>query len=158
MYFSLDANKSKIFVGFELYENILPNFINTDELYFDVKGGKLNYLKKPKKKSAKAHKRHTNKATDSSPTAHRRVFTEKYIQFIQSHKKMGHISQEVYGYAMMILSKCSDLHLVTPHKFKTLLYDIYAQDSKVNKSNAEKTFIQYVKKAYKKTGKESIYK
>lgn len=157
-YYTLDANKSKIFVGFELYENILPNFINTDELYFDVKGGKLNYLKKPKKKSAKAHKQHINKAINSSPNAHRGQFAEKYVQFIQGHKRMGHISQEVYGYAMLILRKCAGLNLVTPHKFKTLLCDIYAQDSKVNKSTAEKTFIQYVKKAYKKTGKESIYK
>ena len=34
----LDENKSKIFVGFELYEDIRCNFINTDKLYFDVKG------------------------------------------------------------------------------------------------------------------------
>ena len=156
-YYILDENKSKIFVGFELYEDIHRNFININELHFDVKGGKLNYLKKPKKKSAKAHKRHTNKATDSSPTAHRRVFTEKYIQFIQGHKRMGHISQEVYGYAMLILRKCAGLNFITPHKFKTLLCDVYSQDSKVNKSTAEKTFIQYAKKAYKKTGKESIY-
>ena len=157
-HYVLDENKSRVVVGLELYEDILPNFINTDELYFDVKGGKLNYLKKPKKKSAKAHKQHINKAINSSPNAHRGQFAEKYVQFIQGHKRMGHISQEVYGYAMLILRKCAGLNLVTPHKFKTLLYDIYAQDSKVNKSTAEKTFIQYVKKAYKKTGKESIYK
>jgi len=85
-------------------------------------------------------------------------FAEKYIQFIKGHKRMGHISEEVYGYAMLILRKCAGLHLVIPHKFKTLLYDIYAQDSKVNKSTAETTFILYVQKAVKKTGKESIYK
>jgi len=71
---------------------------------------------------------------------------------------MGNISQEVYGYAMLILRKCAGLNLVMPHKFKTLLHDIYGQDSKVDKSTAEKTFISYVKKAYKRTGKESIYK
>lgn len=157
-YYVLDENKSKIFVGFELYEDIRCNFINTDKLYFDVKGGKLTYLKKPKKKSEKAHKQHINKAISSSPNAHRGQFAEKYVQFIQGHKRMGNISQEVYGYAMLILRKCAGLNLVTPHKFKTLLHDIYGQDSKVNKSTAEKTFISYVKKAYKRTGKESIYK
>jgi len=157
-HYVLDENKSRVVVGLELYEDILPNFINTDKLYFDVKGGKLTYLKKPQKKSAKAHKQQINKAISSSPNAHRGQFAEKYIQFIKGHKRMGHISEEVYGYAMLILRKCAGLHLVIPHKFKTLLYDIYAQDSKVNKSTAETTFILYVQKAVKKTGKESIYK
>ena len=157
-HYVLDENKSRVVVGFELYEDILPNFINTDKLYFDVKGGKLNYLKKPKKKSKKADKQHINKAIDSAPTAHRDAFAEKYIQFILGHKKMGHISHEVYCHAMLVLRKCAGLNLVIPHKFKELLYNIYGQDSKVNKSTAEAQFILYAKKAIKKTGKESIYK
>jgi hypothetical protein len=157
-YYVLDENKSKVFVGFELFENILPNFINTDELYFDVKGGKLNYLKKPKKKSEKSHKQHINKAIDSAPTAHRDAFAEKYIQMVLGHKKMGHISHEVYCHAMLILRKCAGLNLIIPHKFKELLYNTYAQDSKVSKSTAEAQFISYALKASKRTGKESIYK
>jgi len=157
-YYVLDENKSKVFVGFELFENILPNFINTDKLYFDVKGGKLNYLKKPKKKSEKSHKQHINKAIDSAPTAHRDAFAEKYIQMVLGHKKMGHISHEVYCHAMLILRKCAGLNLIIPHKFKELLYNTYAQDSKVSKPTAEAQFILYAKKAIKKTGKESIYK
>jgi hypothetical protein len=156
-YYILDANKSKVFVGFELYEDIPSSAINTDQLYFDVKGGKLNYLKKPKKKSAGAYKQNINKAIGSSPNAHRGKFAEKYIQMILGHKRMNHISHEVYCHAMLILRKCAGLNLIIPHKFKTLLYDIYAQDSKVNKSTAETNFILYVKKAYKRTGKESIY-
>jgi hypothetical protein len=157
-HYVLDENKSRIVVGLELYEDVLPNFINTDKLYFDVKGGKLTYLKKPKKKSEKAHKQHINKAIGSSPNAHRGQFAEKYVQMIQGYKRMGYISEEVYFHAMLILRKCAGLHLVIPHKFKTLLYDIYAQDSKVNKSTAETTFILYVQKSAKKIGKESIYK
>jgi hypothetical protein len=74
---------------------------------------------------------------------------------------MGHISHEVYCHAMLILRKCAGLNLIIPHKFKELLYNTYAQDSKVSKSTAEKEFILYAKsllKAIKKTGKESIYK
>lgn len=160
-HYVLDENKSRVVVGLELYEDILPNFINTDKLYFDVKGGKLTYLKPSKKKIAKANNKQAESFEDEEvalPTTHRSVFAEKYIQMVLGHKRMGHISHEVYCHAMLILRKCAGLNLVIPHKFKELLYNTYAQDSKVNKSTAEAQFILYAKKAIKKTGKESIYK
>ena len=164
-HYVLDENKSRVVVGLELYEDILPNFINTDKLYFDVKGGELTYLKKPQKKSAKAHKQQINKAIESSPTTHRgkdttdkamrRQANEKYAKFIDSHNNMeGHLTAQAYIHFVELYNECQRRNITIPYRAKDWLYKIY--------SNADKPRIQKIYSddfvAYKKVLERNCFK
>jgi hypothetical protein len=138
-YFFVDEGNHVLDIALEIYESIPHQHVETQNFYFDVKGGSV--------------KRSSRK--DSIEKTTRRESNEKYAKFIDSHNNMeGHLTPQAYIHFVGLYNECQRRNISIPYRAKDWLCKIY--------SHADKPRIQKIYSddfvAYKKQLEKNLYK
>jgi len=138
-YFYVDEDNHVLDVALEIYESVPHKYIETQNLYFDVKGGSV------KKSSRK----------DAVEKTMRRYANEKYAKFIDSHNNMeGHLTSQAYIHFVDLYNECQRRNITIPYQAKDWLNKVY---SNVGKPRIQKMYSDdFI--AYKKKLEQNHYK
>jgi len=139
-YFLVDEDNHVLDVALEIYESIPHQHIETQNFYFDVKGGVL---------------KRSSRRNDAIEKTMRREANEKYAKFIDSHNNMeGHLTPQAYIHFVELYNECQRRNMTIPHAAKDWLYRIY---SNVGKPRIQKMYSDdFV--AYKKVLERNCFK
>ena len=98
-YFFVDEDNHVSDIALEIYESIPHKHIETQNFYFDVKGGSV--------------KRGNRK--DAIEKTMRREANEKYAKFIESHNNIeGHLTPQAYIHFVDLYNECQRRNMTIP--------------------------------------------
>ena len=134
-YFFVDEDNHVSDIALEIYESIPHKHIETQDFYFDVKGGSVK----------RGNRR------DVIDNEMRRQANEKYAKFIDSHNNMeGHLTAQAYIHFVDLYNECQRRNITIPHRAKDWLHKIY---SNVDRPRIQKIysddFVAYTKQLEK---------
>jgi hypothetical protein len=127
----------KQLVAVQVFESIPAKYIEPQVVCFNVKGGVVKFTD--------VGKTSRNQQTNS------RISNEKFLKFIQSHRKMSNLDVPSFYYFTELYNKCQNLNIGIPYKAKDLICGVYNNhNDKELKSIASKKFVDYAKKEIEK--------
>ena len=120
----------KQLVGVQIFESIDPQYIYSQGLCFDVKGGVVQFK--------------DLKRTNKNPTTNLKPANKKFMDFIESHRRMKHLDTRSYFYFVELYNQCQGLNMGIPYKAKDLICKVYTNfEDKKNQKIASKNFVNF---------------